>query len=359
MILHKIYKASQAYLNDYKTFQKSPPPRQLKNYQSYKLIVQDLPKLIKSKSKSRAINYKYQGSISTGLMAKIPWICIFDTDITESATTGYYIVFLFKEDMSGVYLSLNQGFTQFKDKYGDVQGRQEAQKKAKYFQKILQNRFSINTKAISLNTTSSLGKGYEAGNICSLYFDLNTGNDDFNDKLFLGDLEIFKDYYHFLKQYIINRSINNNDEDEFQQEVQNGKEDRPTSGGVKIPGKRSSRSSRSWPRNRNRAYTALKDAAFKCEANQNHTTFQSSSTNRQFMEAHHLIPMEQQDRFLPYSLDVPENIICLCPNCHRAFHNSEQKLRKSLVDRFYKKRINALKARQINTSQSKLLGFYK
>ena len=118
MILHTIHRASKIYLNDYRTFTNSPPPRVVRNYQSYKLIVQDLPQLIESNSKNRAINYKYEGSISTGNMAKIPWVCIFDTDITESATTGYYIVFLFKEDMSCVYLSLNQGFTHFKDKYG-------------------------------------------------------------------------------------------------------------------------------------------------------------------------------------------------------------------------------------------------
>jgi 5-methylcytosine-specific restriction protein A len=34
------------------------------------------------------------------------------------------------------------------------------------------------------------------------------------------------------------------------------------------------------------------------------------------MKAHHMIPMEYQDYFT-YSIDVPENVISLCPNCHR------------------------------------------
>ena len=37
------------------------------------------------------------------------------------------------------------------------------------------------------------------------------------------------------------------------------------------------------------------------------------------MEAHHLIPLKFQDDF-HYSIDVPANIVSLCPNCHREVH---------------------------------------
>jgi len=61
--------------------------------------------------------YKIDGSPGKGRWSNIPWIAIFDKLITNSAQSGYYPVFLFKADMSGVYLSLNQGVTEIKETY--------------------------------------------------------------------------------------------------------------------------------------------------------------------------------------------------------------------------------------------------
>ena len=49
-----------------------------------------------------------------GNWAQLPWIAIFNPKITKSAQSGYYIVYLFREDMKGVYISLNQGVTEYK-----------------------------------------------------------------------------------------------------------------------------------------------------------------------------------------------------------------------------------------------------
>jgi 5-methylcytosine-specific restriction protein A len=62
--------------------------------------------------------YIVEGSAGHGNWARIPWIAVFDRFITESAQQGYYVVYLFKEDLSGVYISLNQGVTFIKKKYG-------------------------------------------------------------------------------------------------------------------------------------------------------------------------------------------------------------------------------------------------
>ena len=42
----------------------------------------------------------------------------FDRLITDTARQGFYIVYLFRSDLSGVYLSLNQGVTSIRDVYG-------------------------------------------------------------------------------------------------------------------------------------------------------------------------------------------------------------------------------------------------
>lgn len=89
-----------------------------------------------------------------------------------------------------------------------------------------------------------------------------------------------------------------------------------------------------FPRNLSYAKASLEKAKYLCKFNENHTTFISKSTNKQYMEAHHLIPIKVQDEFL-YSLDVPANIISLCPNCHRKVHfgNSDEILELSLKKR--------------------------
>jgi hypothetical protein len=77
---------------------------------------------------------------------------------------------------------------------------------------------------------------------------------------------------------------------------------------------------------------------FTCEVDRKHTTFTSAKTNKQFMEAHHLIPMAFQNLF-DKSLDNVENIISLCPNCHRAFHYSIPNERKRLISQIYDQRV--------------------
>ncbi len=57
------------------------------------------------------------GSPGVGNWAEIPWIAVFDPAITDSATRGYYVVYLFSADLQRVYLSLNQGTTIVRDEF--------------------------------------------------------------------------------------------------------------------------------------------------------------------------------------------------------------------------------------------------
>ena len=54
--------------------------------------------------------YLIKASYGNSNWANILWISIFDKEITVTAQEGYYIVILFNADMSGFYLSLNQGY---------------------------------------------------------------------------------------------------------------------------------------------------------------------------------------------------------------------------------------------------------
>lgn len=56
--------------------------------------------------------YVITGSVGQGNWASVPWIAIMNSDITTSTQRGYYIVYLFSEDMSRLYLTFAQGVTE-------------------------------------------------------------------------------------------------------------------------------------------------------------------------------------------------------------------------------------------------------
>lgn len=60
-------------------------------------------------------DYLITGSVGQGNWATIPWVCIFDREITTSATKGVYIVYLLAKDGNTLYLTFNQGCTKIRE----------------------------------------------------------------------------------------------------------------------------------------------------------------------------------------------------------------------------------------------------
>lgn len=75
----------------------------------------------------------------------------------------------------------------------------------------------------------------------------------------------------------------------------------------------------SYERNPKISKIALKKSGYKCEINPKHITFYRKSDGKPYVEPHHIIPMAKQDDF-NYSLDIPQNIVSLCSNCHNEVH---------------------------------------
>ncbi|MGY3716241.1 MrcB family domain-containing protein [Sutcliffiella cohnii] len=57
-------------------------------------------------------DYVVTGSVGQGNWAGVPWIAIMNRGVTVSTQRGYYIVYLFSEDMKELYLTLAQGVTE-------------------------------------------------------------------------------------------------------------------------------------------------------------------------------------------------------------------------------------------------------
>ncbi len=112
-----------------------------------------------------------------------------------------------------------------------------------------------------------------------------------------------------------------------------------------------------YSRNPTFAKDAIARANYQCEIDASHETFISGSTGRAYLEAHHPIPVSRYSDF-DVSLDVPANIVALCPNCHRAIHFAEQPHKEKLLKQIYQSRIKELKSSGLEVSISQLLRYY-
>ncbi len=145
----------------------------------------------------------------------------------------------------------------------------------------------------------------------------------------------------------------------FQQLVESSPPaDEPETGAVKPPSQTQKKGTKSYKTKPGISKKQLIKANFKCEVDESHTTFISRATNKQYLEAHHLIPISKQADFPNASLDVTANILALCPLCHRRFHHAIHEPEFELIERFLKERRKVLEGRGIFISSEKLRRYY-
>lgn len=110
-----------------------------------------------------------------------------------------------------------------------------------------------------------------------------------------------------------------------------------------------------YPRSGRTAANALAYAKFFCEINKSHPSFIRRKNNCNYVEPHHLVPMQYSGRF-DVSLDVEENIVSLCSNCHNQIHYGRDY--ETLLEKLYIKRKDLLKQVGINITFEELKEMY-
>ncbi|MGB5107794.1 MAG: HNH endonuclease [Candidatus Zixiibacteriota bacterium] len=156
----------------------------------------------------------------------------------------------------------------------------------------------------------------------------------------------------------IGGAANDDDSDEslFQAQVQTAEARDLPSGPIQKPSSNDV-SGRVWKRDPRIAKNALVEADFSCMLDPTHKTFTSRATGKNYVEAHHLVPMVLQDKF-DVSLDAPGNVVALCPNCHRLLHQGEESQTGEPISILFKKREAALGEHGIVISLEELLKIY-
>ncbi len=99
---------------------------------------------------------------------------------------------------------------------------------------------------------------------------------------------------------------------------------------------------------------------YKCEVDPAHQPFTSRITNKNFVEAHHLVParMDVQEKF-KCALDHENNIVSLCPNCHRRLHHAVSDEKNDILRRLYRRRRKELDVAGIHLSMARLISYYE
>ena len=182
----------------------------------------------------------------------------------------------------------------------------------------------------------------------------------------LKDLSIYNkepDILFTLKEEVEDANIDNTSDIDYQKEIltslaYNTNSDRFKSQNNRTPIPYTSGSTRKYKTNARIAKTAIDIQNYKCLYNIEHKTF-TSKLGKQYMEAHHLIPMAAQKDF-NINIDRIENIVSICPVCHSAIHFGDKETRFELLRKLYNEKENELKSVGINTTFEELfIKYYK
>lgn len=151
-----------------------------------------------------ALRTEYRGTLSfegrdgTGRKTYIPWHRVYVEEFAPSAQSGWYVVYLFKADGSGVYLCLGHGSTQFDGMTFNPRSDDEMAALVDFARISLADRIGDNDRivhAINLANTGSLAKAYEKTTPFAYYY---PSEDLPNDDRLLEDLSQFVRLLGFL-----------------------------------------------------------------------------------------------------------------------------------------------------------------
>jgi hypothetical protein len=111
-------------------------------------------------------NLQVKWSVGQGRWATVPWLAILDARETEKPIQGFYVVYLFREDMSACLLSLNQGSSDVltSDKEGALETlRWRADRVATRLPASLAAKGWAIGVVADLRPSTKLARAYEAG----------------------------------------------------------------------------------------------------------------------------------------------------------------------------------------------------
>lgn len=269
-------------------------------------IRQDLKREITAATKN-ADRFEFKGSAGQGNWVRGPWFAIFNPIITTSAQVGFYPVYLFREDMAGVYLSLNQAMTEQKNLY-KADAKTVLAAKAENYRAILGSstgRFKAHSIDLAPSSKTNDTAFYEAGNILSVYYPADKIP---NDEILKSDLNEAVELYDLL--------IHGESATQAENQVEG---DEPDNSSFEDATKL--RIHKRIERNHKLAKAAKEYHGYRCQACGMSFEEIYGEIGQRYIEAHHLDPIASI-KGKKISRDPKKDFAVLCANCHRMVHKS-------------------------------------
>ena len=131
--------------------------------------------------------YSSKGSVGQTKWTPVPWLAIFDNRITNKATEGEYIVYLFNSETKDLYLTFNQATAEKNNAAVRNHLKENASK--------IRSKITLPSK-VSLDEINSGNAAYDAGCVCYIKYTADDMPSDENLKEdLLAFLDIYKEYY--------------------------------------------------------------------------------------------------------------------------------------------------------------------
>tara|TARA_B100000787_G_C16175667_1_gene288881 strand:- start:109 stop:1347 length:1239 start_codon:yes stop_codon:yes gene_type:complete len=178
----------------------------ISDHEIYRLFFENIVPELQSLVDKRL--YLANASIGKSGLAGIPWLAVFDKEITQTTQEQYYISYLFSRNAKKLHLSIAIGATQFTELYGDNNKTTKKISAAKdnfvnNFEKFAPARDFKKMDLLAESDTNFIRKfsssitrradHYEAGSFFTKTYDLV--NPDFDEDDIVNDLKNYIDCY--------------------------------------------------------------------------------------------------------------------------------------------------------------------
>ena len=244
------------------------------------------------------------GSAGAGNWATVPWVAVFDSLVTETATKGYYVVYLFHSSAPVVHLSLNQGTTAVRQEFGG-DARDIMRDRANLMRhRIADLATASMVKSIELGSSQELPRDYEAGHALGFTYEL--------DRM-PSEITLRSDLQEIVRVY---RSLT------FRAGLDPNPEELSGEGpsAATVTESRRYRLHRRIERNPSARKLAKKHHGNQCQACGFDFAINYGSIGEGFIEVHHLRPLSSLQEGAVVTYDAATDFAVLCSNCHRMIH---------------------------------------
>ena len=272
-------------------------------------IRQDAPHSLEAALPQTLSNRLCRGGCGIGTLATVPWLAVFDPLVTDSATRGYYVVYLFNKDTGVIYLSLNQGATALRAEFRSRAPEVLRDRAALMRTRVHDFFASFDSSPIQLRFTkaSDLPGDYMAGHAFGRRYLLDALP---TEAELQADLQrIVCAYDALTHRGGLSASIAEDESMEV-----NGTE-------LTITEKKQYH--KRIERNAKGAALAKKHHGTTCQACGINYKDRFGHLGKGVIEAHHLRPLNTLEEGMSVKYNVVTDFAVLCANCHRMIHRTD------------------------------------